>query len=379
MFLLLIVQNTPIQFALCFRSVRIQPGDVPTEKGNIHMSTVSSPARTRTQAFISPRLLSWCFLAACYWLVLGITLDAWAHNHFRLETFFTPWHAVLYSGLLSTALVLPGAILMNRLRGLSWREAIPSGYEISVLGIIGSFIGGVGDMTWHVLFGIEQNVDAQFSPTHIALMLFFGFVIVGPFRSSYTSSRLTSKPLLLLAFTLLLTYWSLISQSASPYTTLWLTNTPKTDEGGQVLAVVSYIVQGGFLAVLTMYTIRRWKLFFGFFTIALTLSAMPLATMQDIYIVIPIGAIAGLLIDCAYRLLQPSVERKEQFRLFIALVPGIWLLTYTLVLTIRYGTVWSIHMLVGSVVVTCLISWLLSGLLFPPEIQPETHKHMREE
>ena len=33
------------------------------------------------------------------WLVLGVFVDGWAHfNRPGLETFFTPWYAVLYSG-----------------------------------------------------------------------------------------------------------------------------------------------------------------------------------------------------------------------------------------------------------------------------------------
>lgn len=31
------------------------------------------------------------------WLLLGIFVDGYAHRHDVLETFFTPWHAILYS------------------------------------------------------------------------------------------------------------------------------------------------------------------------------------------------------------------------------------------------------------------------------------------
>ena len=45
------------------------------------------------------------------WFVVGLLLDAWAHNNLRgLESFFTPWHGVFYSGFAATAawIVLDG-------------------------------------------------------------------------------------------------------------------------------------------------------------------------------------------------------------------------------------------------------------------------------
>ena len=41
------------------------------------------------------------------WLIGGVFLDGWAHvNLPGLETFFTPWHAVLYSGFLAVAALI---------------------------------------------------------------------------------------------------------------------------------------------------------------------------------------------------------------------------------------------------------------------------------
>ena len=37
------------------------------------------------------------------WIIAGLYLDGSAHHHIPdlIETFFTPWHAVLYSGFLA--------------------------------------------------------------------------------------------------------------------------------------------------------------------------------------------------------------------------------------------------------------------------------------
>ena len=108
--------------SICFR-----------QKGKPSMSTLSSRVSPKTQPGVFFQVFSWWFLAACYCLVFGVSLDSWAHTHIpRLETFFTPWHAVLYTGVLTTVCVLPGTILVNRSRGVSWKEAMPPGFGIAL-------------------------------------------------------------------------------------------------------------------------------------------------------------------------------------------------------------------------------------------------------
>jgi len=52
------------------------------------------------------------------WFLGGLFLDAWAHNHGLVDkTFFTPWHAVLYSGYAACAFVLVATVFINHLRG----------------------------------------------------------------------------------------------------------------------------------------------------------------------------------------------------------------------------------------------------------------------
>jgi hypothetical protein len=52
------------------------------------------------------------------WLLLAVFLDGWAHLHLPgLETFFTPWHAALYSGMLATAAWTGAVIWRNRAPG----------------------------------------------------------------------------------------------------------------------------------------------------------------------------------------------------------------------------------------------------------------------
>ena len=99
-------------------------------------------------------------------------LDAWAHGHVPVESFFTPYHAVFYSGML--ALLVFGRGFATALAPRSVTRGatrVPRCYRLALLGIPIFIAAGIGDMLWHRLFGIEEGVDALLSPTHQILGL----------------------------------------------------------------------------------------------------------------------------------------------------------------------------------------------------------------
>ena len=103
--------------------------------------TISLTAQ-RSEAFNEKRL-DWLITAEVSWLFSGLLLDGWAHGHLaRLETFFTLWHAVLYSGFFATASTLIVIALRNRKLNGTWQHALPQGYQMSLEGIILFGIGG---------------------------------------------------------------------------------------------------------------------------------------------------------------------------------------------------------------------------------------------
>jgi len=118
----------------------------------------------------------WIVSVLCALLIGGVWLDNWAHTHGKVDkSFFTPWHAVLYSAFAVAAVFLVMSLVRNHNKGYPWREALPPGYDLSLLGVIVFAAGGVLDMIWHILFGIEVSVEALLSPTH--LILAFGLVL----------------------------------------------------------------------------------------------------------------------------------------------------------------------------------------------------------
>src|SRR5579871_4231928 len=108
-------------------------------------STKSSPVFTWLAA-----LLGLC-------LTIGAYTDAWAHHHIpNLETFFTPWHAFLYGSFALNLLFFVGVALYNfQKEKKSIPNLLPKGYFLSLVGVGLFTVGGIADMCWHILFGVE--------------------------------------------------------------------------------------------------------------------------------------------------------------------------------------------------------------------------------
>jgi hypothetical protein len=81
------------------------------------------------------------------WLLVGLVVDGWAHSNLQaLESFFTPWHGLFYSGFVATAgWVLATATRLRRAErpGLA---AFPARYGLAVVGVIVFAVGGAGDL-----------------------------------------------------------------------------------------------------------------------------------------------------------------------------------------------------------------------------------------
>ncbi|HET8852577.1 MAG TPA: LpqB family beta-propeller domain-containing protein [Ktedonobacteraceae bacterium] len=174
----------------------------------------------------------WIVTILCIGLVGGAFLDGWAHAHGKVDnTFFTPWHAVLYSCFALVGAFLFVSWLRNRRKGYPWRDALPFGYGVSLLGAFIFGIGGVLDLIWHTLFGIEVSIDRLLSPTHLLLGLGFVLIVSGPLRAAWARfpgtagyGRLELLPAVV-SVTLLLSTFTFFTEYAHPLVYTWAAST----------------------------------------------------------------------------------------------------------------------------------------------------------
>jgi hypothetical protein len=329
---------------------------------------------------IGGRGYDWTVVLLSFWFLAGVILDGWAHNHIpELESFFTPWHAVFYSGFLAVAGFLMATLVRHHAKGYPWRHAMPSGYELSLFGVLIFVAGGIGDMIWHEIFGVEANVEALLSPTHLILALGGSLMVSGPFRAGWrhpsdqddASRRWVDLLPALLSLTFLLSIWTFMTQFGHPLVDTWAAagfrprsqNVPTLR---QSLGIVSILLQAGLLMGLVLLAALRWILPFGSLTLVFTLNAALMSFMRDQYRFIPAAAVAGFTADLLLHWLRPSIVRSGAFRLFAFAVPVINYTLYFVVIMMTQGLDWSAHLWTGAIVLAGVVGLLLSYLVIPP-------------
>ncbi len=308
-------------------------------------------------------------------LIGGLYLDGWAHNHGRVDnTFFTPWHAVLYSAFFLNGLVLGIVLLLNHRRGRSWLTALPKGYTLSFLGSPLFIIGGVGDLVWHTLFGFELGIAPLLSPTHLLLALSGFMIMSGPLRAAWSRSESRQQqnwatllpPLLsLLAVFSIFTFFT--SYAHPLQITRTITTFPYEDSNG-AWGATSVILQAALLMGCVLFAVRRWRLPLGTFTLIFTLNAALMSVLKDKYVLILPALLAGIITDILYVRIRPSVKRRGALRSFAFIVPFVYMLGLFLTIIFVWGTSWSIHLWLGVSIISGIVSLFMSYLLVPPAI-----------
>ncbi len=314
-----------------------------------------------------------------FWLMTGIFVDGWAHNHLgeRLETFFTPWHAVFYSGFAATAGWIGWLGRQGRLRGQRGLSVFPVGYELGAAGAAVFALGGLGDMTWHTLFGIEVGIDALLSPTHLLLFLGAELLVLSPLVACWKEpggrqgraaviwpAALSMTAALSFASFMHMYAWALLDvPSAVGY------------QGARSL-VMSTLLTSLMLSAPVLLLLRRWTLPLGAVGLMYGLNTalmfgMAVGLDEMLPKVVALALLSGLAADLLQLWLRPSPQRPWAYRTFAAALPLLLWVPF-FVGARQLGLLdASLELWTGTCVMAALGSLALSGLIVPPAVPLE--------
>ncbi|MEV0247752.1 hypothetical protein AB0H76_14255 [Nocardia sp. NPDC050712] len=316
------------------------------------------------------------------WLIAGLLLDAWAHsNRPGLETFFTPWHAVFYSGFAATAGWVALLVWRQWRAGRRGLAAVPLGYGPTLLALVVFALSGVADMVWHTVFGIEESIDILFSPSHLGLAISMAVIVTTPVRSVWrdpapgTLARLwpalLGTGLAIAEVMVFLEYGNALLLRAT-----WIvTGFSETTNNSATQIAVRMLVTNAVLLLPLLFLARRWGLPPG----AATLCTVPLLILSGAetggtnWSTLFSMLIAAVGVDLLALALRPSADRPRAYWLFATLAP---LFTWSLYLGVASAAVGRLPAIVelwtGAPVVAAAVGLALGALMLPggPVLDP---------
>ena len=336
------------------------------------------------------------------WCLAGLLIDAFAHIAGNVDdTFFTPWHAVWYSGAAAYGAyifyaILPVGGIQQLIREpFSTLKGVEIQHRAGVYGIIIFAVSGFGDLIWHETLGVEENTDILLSPTHIGLFIGLIMSVTAPLWSAWadaTSGKNGLSSQLLIVFGAGAAWC--VALLMIRYANLWFAPLQSYCYSGSLdfcdnqdynfaleQGLKSLFIQAALTSAVLAIFLQRWRpargamfTLFMFhavgvwvysefdssnFTMGLTLAIVAeiVAFSYDRIgpkVYIPLMAASQVIVFMIYGVMSVGDIADASY----------WIEGVN-IHVIPFG--WSIHSTIGSIVVCASIGWFASLIAFPPQ------------
>ncbi|MDG6102657.1 hypothetical protein Daura_41950 [Dactylosporangium aurantiacum] len=313
---------------------------------------------------------------AALWLTGGLYLDGWAHVHVpELETFFTPWHGVLYSGYAALAVALvPAALWRGRPAG-PVGDWVPAGYGPGLLGAVLFAAGGVVDMTWHTLLGVEADLEALLSPPHLLLLTAGMLMVTTPVRAA-AARRAAPSPAGDLPVLLSMLSATGLAAFFLNYLSPFIDAPAAFDsygDGGPTFGLAQHLTFTTLVVAATLFTwTRLGRVPAGLITVVVAAAAVPAGVFNDFeHLAAQLWPLAGAaLADAAVR--WTAARRPHLTPLTVgAAIPLLVWTAHLIGVQASLEVAWSVELWSGVVVLTTLAGAVL-GILAGRAEQPRS-------
>ena len=263
---------------------------------------------------------------------------------------------------------------------------LPAGHNVAIAGAVLFGVGGVADMVWHTLYGLETGMMTFISPPHLMLFLGLILLVTTPFRAAWLSLNEVTPTFvdLLPALLSLAMGMAIVAVWSGP---LWgftstdfyaapslerlmaeLGSTPLARRVAESLlqqrAIVSVI--GTNLAVLVpvLLLYHRWRPPFGSIATLYTAMGALIGIVTGLWY-LPVLLVSGLVADIFIVRLSPTPWRLRELRVLGACLPLVLWTLYFLLLHGQRRLGWPPMLYVGVILLSGVCGLGLSVVMAP--------------
>ena len=295
------------------------------------------------------------------WMITGLFIDGWAHQAEKPETFFSPWHLILYSGFVAAVAFFVWDGRRQARQGAA--VILDPGDRLTTVGLVLFVAGAVGDGLWHEIFGIEVDLEALLSPTHLLLLIGGFLMVTTAVRGAWADPGMQAPTFRefvapLVALTLATALVLFFTQYLNAFEGVAHPNDRigPDREVREVQGLASVLATNLVLMFAVVHVLRRLRPPPGSFTVLFSGVALLMAGMEGfdlVELVLPMLA-AGVIAD----VLVPRVPRP----VLLAVVPVVLWSAYFAVAEISYGVAWTPELWAGSIVLASVSALVLDAL-----------------
>jgi hypothetical protein len=304
-----------------------------------------------------PHIMGWLMMPTGIWFLAGLYLDGWAHNHGKVDdTFFTPWHAVFYSGFLAVSAVLAIFAMSASIRGQLWQRDLPVAYRSAIVAAPLFAMGGLADLWWHETFGFEAGIEILISPPHLLLASSMFVICAAPARTWMAYRNHNPIPVILSV----LAAWSVVVfmlQYNHPYGIIW----PERSVIGQtgvLVGLVSLCLHALLTTGVVLWMHDR-QLPRGSITTVLVINALMIALMADEYRFGWTALIAGIGIEIVQYITR-NRPHASQIRALTIATPILLCTAYFGVIAATTTLIWPISLCISTILTATFCAYSLT-------------------